>query len=91
MKEDTTILLEFKQRYTKKMTAVLGEEAVARYEKPTLEYPGKRCGMCWEEIIGHERQRKTNRAMKIVCYKYKHAVCAKHTVVACQKSHEGNT
>ena len=50
--------MEFKQRYTKKMTEVLGKEAVARYEKPTLEYPGKRCGMCLEEIIGHKKQRK---------------------------------
>ena len=91
MKEDTTILLEFKQRYTKKMTEVLGKEAVARYEKPTLEYPGKRCGMCLEDIIGHKKQRKTNWAMKTVCYKCKHAVCAKHTVVTCQKWHEGNT
>ena len=40
------------------MTEVLGKEAVARYEKPTLEYPGKRCGMCLEEIIGHKKQRK---------------------------------
>ena len=42
------------------MTEVLGKEAVARYEKPTLEYPGKRCGMCLEEITGHKKQRKTN-------------------------------
>ena len=42
------------------MAEVLGKETVARYEKPTLEDQGKRCGICLEEISGRKSQRKTN-------------------------------
>ena len=77
----------------KKKAEVLGEEAVARYEKPKLEDQGKICGMYLEEVTGHEncktKKNKLNNKIKTVCYKCKHAVCTKkHTVIIRQKCHE---
>ena len=76
-----------------KKAEVLGEEAVARYEKPKLEDQGKICGMYLEEVTGHEncktKKNKLNNKIKTVCYKCKHAVCTKkHTVIIRQKCHE---
>ena len=76
----------------KKMTEVLGKEAVTRYEKPTLEDYRKICGMFLEEIIGHEncktKKNKLHNNIKTVYYKCKYVVCAKHPVVTCQMCHE---
>ena len=86
-------------KISKKLAEVLGKEAVARYEKPTLEDQGKRYGMCSEEIFGHEnyktKKKKLNNKIKTVCYKCKYAVCAEHTVKGMpkrtsQKYHEEN-
>ena len=78
----------------KKVVEILGKEVVARYEKPTLEDQGKRCGMCLEEIIDHKnyktKKKKMNNKIKTVSYKCKHAVCEKNIAITCQKCHEEN-
>ena len=74
------------------MAEVLSKEAVARYEKLTLEDQGKRCGMCLEKIIGLEnyktKKNKLNNKIKTICHKCKHAACAKHTLVTFQECRE---
>ena len=73
----------------RKMTKVLGEEAVAWYKKTMSEDQGKGCGTCFVESIGHENynkmKNKLNNKIKTACYKCKHTVCAKDTVVFLSK------
>ena len=78
----------------RKMGEVLGKEEIPQYERPVQQDQGKRCAMCLEEIIGHEnyktKKNKLNNKIKTACCKCRYAVCAKHTVVTCQKCHEEN-
>ena len=77
------------------MAEVLSKEAVARYEKLTLEDQGKRCGISLEKIIGHEnyktKKNKLNDKIKTICHKFKHAACANHTLVTFQECREENS
>ena len=80
--------LGIQRKIHKKLTEVLGKEAVARYKEPTLEDQGKRCGMYHENY--KTKKNKLSNKIKTVCDKCKHAVCGKDTVVTCQKYYEEN-